>query len=65
MWGVYRRVWEELERLASGCDQSFIYYNKEFERYTVGNEWYIYIETKLEDIVAVFENDSWEGELIW
>ena len=31
-------------------------YSKEFELYTVGNEWCIYIET--EDNAAIFENDT-------
>ena len=38
---MQRTAGDELERLASECSQSFIYYNKEFELYTVGNEWCI------------------------
>ena len=60
-----RRAWDELERLASECSQSFIYNNKEFELYTVGNEWCIYIETEIEDLATKFENDRKLIEVIW
>lgn len=60
-----RRAWDELERLASECSHSFTYNNKEFELYTVGNEWCIYIETEIEDLATKFENDRKLIEVIW